>query len=277
MLATLLLCLQGAELATDCSLAGSVSFSGFQWEIMTPAEILKHVDVSDYKNMDEARQLIFNLIVEYRKMKNSGVVAIYQKERFDEYSNFARIGDGSLGGKGRGLAFIGAMIKRYPKLEQENFGVKIPKTVVLCTDIFDEFMETNELYPLALSNTEDETILKYFLRASLPSRLIEDLMAFFDVIKDLPYTLNGDPNFCLPSTVNLSIDGLDAEAAFLCLGDSYSFSNGSACNSSSHSLSYVLEAMGLSEKRKSEAIRLSWSGTEKIDFSEFVSIVASML
>ena len=100
---------------------------------------------------------------------------------------------------------------------------------------------------------------------------------FFDVIKDLPYTLNGDPNFCLPSTVNLSIDGLDAEAAFLCLGDSYSFSNGSACNSSSHSLSYVLEAMGLSEKRKSEAIRLSWSGTEKIDFSEFVSIVASML
>ena len=100
---------------------------------------------------------------------------------------------------------------------------------------------------------------------------------FFAAIKDLPYTLNGDPLFCLPSTVNLSIDGLDAEAAFLCLGDRYSFSNGSACNSSSHSLSYVLEAMGLSEKRKSEAIRLSWSGTEKIDFSEFVSIVASML
>lgn len=101
--------------------------------------------------------------------------------------------------------------------------------------------------------------------------------AFFDAIKDLPYTLNGDPNYCLPSTVNLSIDGLDAEAAFLCLGNSYSFSNGSACNSSTHSLSYVLEAMGLSEKRKSEAIRLSWSGTEKIDFSEFVSIVESML
>ena len=100
---------------------------------------------------------------------------------------------------------------------------------------------------------------------------------FFAAIKDLPYTLNGDPLFCLPSTVNLSIDGLDAEAAFLCLGDSYSFSNGSACNSSSHSLSYVLEAMGLSEKRKSEAIRLSWNGTEKIDFSEFVSIVTSML
>ena len=148
-----------------------------------PAEVLKRVDVSDYKDMDEARKLIFDLIVQYRRMKNSGVVAVYQKERFDEYSNFARIGDGSLGGKGRGLAFIGAMVKRYPKLEHDHFAVTIPKTVVLCTDIFDEFMETNELYPVALSDVDDETILKYFLRASLPARLIEDLMAFFDVVK----------------------------------------------------------------------------------------------
>ncbi len=148
-----------------------------------PAEVLKRVDVSDYKDMDEARKLIFDLIVQYRRMKNSGVVAVYQKERFDEYSNFARIGDGSLGGKGRGLAFIGAMVKRYPKLEHDHFAVTIPKTVVICTDIFDEFMETNELYPVVLSEVDDETILKYFLRASLPARLIEDLMAFFDVVK----------------------------------------------------------------------------------------------
>ena len=151
--------------------------------IFPPAEVLKHVDVSDYKDMNEARQLIFDLIVQYRRMKNSGVVAVYQKDRFDEYSNFARIGDGSLGGKGRGLAFIGAMVKRYPKLEHENFMVTIPKTVVVCTDIFDEFMETNGLYPVALSDNDDEIILRYFLRASLPSKLIEDLMAFFDVVK----------------------------------------------------------------------------------------------
>ena len=157
-----------------------------------PAEVLKHVDVSDYKDMDEARKLIFDLIVQYRRMKNTGVVAVYQKDRFDEYSNFARIGDGSLGGKGRGLAFIGAMVKRYPKLESDNFAVNIPKTVVICTDIFDEFMETNELYPVALGDADDETILryflrasllKYFLRASLPASLIDDLMAFFDVVK----------------------------------------------------------------------------------------------
>lgn len=100
---------------------------------------------------------------------------------------------------------------------------------------------------------------------------------FMEAIKDLPYTINGDPNYCLPSTINISFDGLDAEAAFLCLGDNYSFSNGSACNSSSHSLSYVLDAMGLDKKRKSEAIRLSWNGNTDVDFTEFVSIINSMI
>ena len=167
----------------DDSLVYHLSRNHFSRSMFPPAEVLKHVDVSDYKDMDEARKLIFDLIVQYRRMKNTGVVAVYQKDRFDEYSNFARIGDGSLGGKGRGLAFIGAMVKRYPKLESDNFAVNIPKTVVICTDIFDEFMETNELYPVALGDADDETILRYFLRASLPSRLIEDLMAFFDGVK----------------------------------------------------------------------------------------------
>lgn len=148
-----------------------------------PAEVLKRIAVSDYKDMSEARQLIFDLIVQYRRMKNTGVVAVYQKERFDEYSNFARIGEGSLGGKGRGLAFIGAMVKRYPEFDSNHFAVNIPRTVVICTDIFDTFMETNDLYPLALSDASDEDILKYFLRSSLPADLVEDFIAFFDVIK----------------------------------------------------------------------------------------------
>lgn len=101
--------------------------------------------------------------------------------------------------------------------------------------------------------------------------------SFLDAIKKLPYTINGASEYCLPSTINLSIHGLDAETAFLCLGDSYSFSNGSACNSSSHSLSYVLDAMGLDETRKSEAIRLSWDGSEQIDFNDFTAIISSIL
>ena len=154
--------------------------------IFPVAELMKSIDVSDYANMDEARRVIFNAIVKYRKMKNSGVVAVFEKERFDEYSHFARIGEASLGGKGRGLAFISRMIKQPAnELEQlfPNTGLRIPKTVVLCTDIFDEFMDTNGLYEIALQDLPDEKILKYFLRASLPNRLIEDLLAFFEVIK----------------------------------------------------------------------------------------------
>ena len=154
----------------------------FSRAMFPPAVILKKIDITDYSSMDEARQLISDLIVGYRKMKNAGVVAIYQKERFDEYSNFARIGNGSLGGKGRGLAFMGTMVKRYPILECTNFNVDIPKTVVLCTDIFDEFMESNNLYPMALSDASDEEILAAFENASLPERVIEDLVALLDVV-----------------------------------------------------------------------------------------------
>jgi hypothetical protein len=149
-----------------------------------PAELLRPLQVSKYTNLTEARQLIFDAIVQYRLMKNSGVVAIYQRERFDEYSNFARIGEGSLGGKGRGLAFIGTMIKRYTdRLDKENMPVNIPKTVVLCTDIFDEFMETNNLYHIALSDVGDEVILQHFINAKLPEHLFEDIMSFLNVIK----------------------------------------------------------------------------------------------
>lgn len=101
--------------------------------------------------------------------------------------------------------------------------------------------------------------------------------SLLSAISALPYTFNGDQAYCLPSTANISIDGLDAETAFLCLGENYSFSNGSACNSSSHSLSYVLQAMGLEEKRISEAIRLSWDGSVDVDFSPFVSVISSII
>lgn len=147
------------------------------------AEMMKELHRREISDPDEIRKSIFSFIVRYREMKNNGVVAVYQKERFDEYSNFARIGEGSLGGKGRGLAFMGVMVKRHPQLSRGNFKVTVPKTVVICTDIFDEFMEVNDLYPVALSDVPDEEIFNHFLRFSLPSSLAEDLLAFFEVIR----------------------------------------------------------------------------------------------
>jgi phosphoenolpyruvate synthase/pyruvate phosphate dikinase len=117
-------------------------------------------------------------------MKNLGVVAVFARMQFDAYSHFARIGEGSLGGKGRGLAFLDNIIKRHPELNRyENAQVTIPKTVVLCTDFFDEFMEKNNLYPIALSDAPDEEILKHFMRAQLPDSLIADFFTFFDAVK----------------------------------------------------------------------------------------------
>ncbi len=160
-------------------------FSRFLYSraIFPLAEILKSVDVSSYPKAEDARQFIHNLIDEYRKSRNAGVVATYQKDRFDHYSNFARIGEGSLGGKGRGLAFMGTMVKRHPKLTYDNFDVNIPKTTVICTDIFDAFMEQNNLYPIALSNASDKEILDAFLEARLPEGLIDDLGGLIKVMK----------------------------------------------------------------------------------------------
>lgn len=153
------------------------------------AEFLKAITWDSLQDVDAHRQIILDAIVAYRRMKNQGVVAVFQRERFDQYSNFARIGDGSLGGKGRGLAFIDHILKRHTDLnEMEGVVTRIPKTVVLCTDVFDEFMDTNELYQLALSNIPDEDILQHFLHARLPMRLLGDLEAFLQVV-DTPIAI----------------------------------------------------------------------------------------
>ena len=139
------------------------------------AAALQPRQITDLSEISEIRKLIFDAIVQYRKMKNRGVVAIFKRDRFDKYSNFARIGNGSLGGKGRGLAFIDAMIKRNPTFDNiEGVNVTVPKTEVLCTDIFDTFMESNNLYQIALSDISDEEILEHYLKAKLPEELKPD-------------------------------------------------------------------------------------------------------
>ena len=152
--------------------------------IFPVSAFLKHVTWEKLQDVDAHRQIIFDAIVQYRHMKNIGVVAVFDRMKFDKYAHFARIGEGSLGGKGRGLAFLDNIIKRHPEFNQyENATVQIPKTVVLCTDIFDEFMMSNNLYPIALSDASDDEILKLFLHAQLPDSLIADFFTFFEATK----------------------------------------------------------------------------------------------
>ena len=152
--------------------------------IFPVSAFLKTVTWHKLQDVDAHRKIIFDAIVQYRHMKNQGVVALFRRDRFDSYSHFARIGDGSLGGKGRGLAFLDNIVKRHPEFNQfENAKVMIPKTVVLCTDVFDEFMESNNLYHIALSDAPDEEILRHFLRAQLPDAYIADFFTFFEATK----------------------------------------------------------------------------------------------
>ena len=147
------------------------------------AEVLRDMTIEVESNIDVHRQAIYNAIVSYRRMKNLGVVAEYQSGRFDRFSNFARLGDGSLGGKGRGIAFIDHILKRHIGFGSfPNAEVRIPKTLVLCTDIFSQFMDNNDLYQVALSDLPDDEILAAFLKAQLPDTLRDDVSSFCDVV-----------------------------------------------------------------------------------------------
>ena len=147
------------------------------------SEFLKRITQDQYEGVLEHRQLIFEAIVRYRKMKNRGVVAEYLRGRFDRFSHFARIGEGSLGGKGRGIAFVDHILKKHAVFESlPDVEIRIPKTLVLCTDIFDHFMESGGLYQVALSDASDEAILQAFLASPLPEELISDIQTFCEVV-----------------------------------------------------------------------------------------------
>ena len=149
--------------------------------IFPVSQFLKNVTWHKLQDVDVHRQIIFDAIVKYRRMRNQGIVAVFDRKKFDKYAHFARIGEGSLGGKGRGLAFLDHVIKTHPDFNAyPGATVQIPKTVVLCTDIFDNFMEQNDLYKIALSDASDDEILQAFLKAQLPDSLIGDFFAFFD-------------------------------------------------------------------------------------------------
>jgi CheY-like chemotaxis protein len=133
----------------------------------------------DFNNIEEVRSYLIDSIANYRRMKGRGIIASH----IDEYAVLTRLGDGQLGGKARGLAFIDQVINRYKMMNKwKDVTVAIPRTVVLTTDIFDEFMEENDLYDFALSNDSDEDILQKFVHSRTPSRMrsfIKQMTEFF--------------------------------------------------------------------------------------------------
>ncbi len=149
------------------------------------AKMFKQLMPSDFENITEARDFIFKAIGKYRFSRANGVIAKFTREKFDEYLFFSRIGEGSIGGKARGLVFINSIIKKYNiSSTYPHVDISVPRSVVLTTDIFDEFMERNDLYKVGLSDFPDDEILKRFVGASLPAGLIDDLLVFVKFVKN---------------------------------------------------------------------------------------------
>jgi len=149
------------------------------------ARLFKELRPEDFSDLDEVRRFLFDAIANFRFSKARGVIAEFTRERFDEYLSFTRIGDGSIGGKARGIAFLDSLIKRNRLFDRfRDVLISTPRTVVLCTDIFDEFMEENNLYKIALAEVPDETILQHFVSARLPFRIHEDLYTFISVVSN---------------------------------------------------------------------------------------------
>jgi CheY-like chemotaxis protein len=146
------------------------------------AQMFKYIRKEDFDTMDEMRRFLYIAISSFRLGKGRGVIAKFDKSSFDEYQIFSRIGEGSIGGKARGLAFINSIIKNNKLFNKfPNVLITIPRTVVLSTDIFDEFMDQNNLYSIALSDLTDDEILNRFVNAELPGHIYQDFYAFLSV------------------------------------------------------------------------------------------------
>ncbi len=148
------------------------------------ADVVRQLKVDDDANMKAHKERLVRLISEFRKSKSKGIIASFDRKRYDEYMTFSRIGQGSVGGKARGLAFLNAIIKRHSELNQHpEVNIMIPRTIVLGIDVFETFMEENDLYSVGLSDMSDEKILQHFIKGKLPTHLYADLMRFVQVVK----------------------------------------------------------------------------------------------
>jgi hypothetical protein len=154
-------------------------------EIVLASEF-RGVKASEFRNANDMRQYIIAGINNLRKLRQKGIVARFKAENFDaDVMDFVKIGQGSLGGKARGLAFMSAMLREYPELYEKypKINIEIPKTLVIATDGFESFVSSNGLKYLAGSDFSDQEITEKFLAATMPKWLEEQLEVFLTQVQ----------------------------------------------------------------------------------------------
>ena len=146
------------------------------------ARQLKPRRVSDFDDPEDLRAFLLESLSEFRHERQAGMVTDFRRELYDGTAEFLRIGEGSLGGKGRGLAFINKLFNNQLVCSAfPGTRITVPRTAVICTGYFDRFMQKNELTGFALEEHSDEEIISAFANAAVPRELEEDLKAFLAV------------------------------------------------------------------------------------------------
>ncbi len=147
------------------------------------ADMLRPKKATEFETIETLRSYLIRTFRNFRHENQRGEITDFSRRQFDLQSEFVRIGGGSLGGKGRGLAYVNALLNQY-KLHDffDNVKVSVPTSVILGTDVFDEFMDKNNLMEFALSPHTDEETVAEFLRAKLPTEIVADLDALLEVI-----------------------------------------------------------------------------------------------
>ena len=150
------------------------------------AHRLRPRKVSDYPSVGALRSDLIASLHDYRQLRQRGMVTDFAKETFDVSSSFARIGTGSLGGKARGLAFVNILINSHDVRERfDGVQVFVPASVVVGTDVFDQFLDDNKLRSYALSASDDTELTRRFLEAKkFPQEILSQLSAFLDLVRE---------------------------------------------------------------------------------------------
>jgi len=151
------------------------------------AEELRPKKVSDFDSIQDLREHMIDSIQNLLNRNRTGVITDFTQTRFDSHNSFVRIGNGSLGGKARGLAFLNTLISKSELKEKfKDVEIKTPNTFVICSEVFDDFIEKNELLNFAIKEDNNSKIARRFLKAKLPNYLNDDL---FTIVKNIDYPL----------------------------------------------------------------------------------------
>lgn len=148
------------------------------------AASIRQYNKSHFTSVEEHRRVLVNLIRDYRTLLGQGVVARFDAETYSDAIAFARIGEGSLGGKARGLAFMNSMLIKYHQYDKhEGVRIMIPRSVVIATEYFDEFIRMNGLQYVVSQEFSDEEILSEFVSSYVPPRLQQELKAYIRTVR----------------------------------------------------------------------------------------------